>query len=61
MARWTTKALSRKGYRISPGAPLELFVDEDNRCWTIHDGESTVVTHSIEEALQKIADLYVER
>lgn len=61
MARWTTKALSRKGYRISPGAPLELFVDEDNRCWTIHNGESTYITHSIEEALQKIADLYVER
>lgn len=61
MARWTTKALSRKGYRISPQAPLELFVDEDNRCWTIHNGESTYITHSIEEALQKIADLYVER
>jgi len=58
MARWTTKALSRKGYRITPDAPIELFVDEENRCWVIRQGEQAVVTRSIEEALLKIADLY---
>ena len=58
MARWTTKALSRKGYRITSDAALELFVDEENLSWVIRKGELSVVTHSIEEALLKIADLY---
>lgn len=58
MARWTTKALSRKGYRIDPNASLELFVDEVNHDWVIRQGEQVVVTHSIEEALLEIADLY---
>lgn len=56
MARWTTKALTRKGFRISSGAPVELLVDEEQHCWVItHKGES-VVTHSIGDALQQISE-----
>jgi iron complex transport system ATP-binding protein len=60
MARWTTKALSRKGYRIAPDAPLELFINEEQSCWIIRQGAQAIVTYSLEEALQKIADLYQE-
>ena len=56
MARWTTKALTRKGYRISPEAPVELLVDEEQRRWIITRGEKSVVVHSIGEALQQISD-----
>lgn len=56
MARWTTKALTRKGFRISSGAPVELLVDEEKHCWVItHKGES-VVTYSIGDALQQISE-----
>lgn len=55
MARWTTKALTRRGFRISSGAPVELMVNEERRCWIIsHEGES-VETYSIGEALQQIS------
>src|SRR5690554_2567092 len=43
MARWTTKALSRKGYRISEKADVELYVDEDKHCWTIKKEEFSVI------------------
>lgn len=55
MARWTTKALSRKGYRITNDAPLELIVDEENRQWIVAMGGRSVVTHGIGEALQVIS------
>ena len=57
IARWTTKALSRKGYRITDNAPVKLYVDEDKRSWTIKKGDLSVVTYSIEEALQGINEL----
>ncbi len=56
LARWTTKALSRKGYRITPDAPLELTVDEENRKWVVEMGNQRAVAFSIEEALKLIAD-----
>lgn len=56
MARWTTKALSRKGYKISEKAEVELYVDEAKRSWTVKKGELSVVTYSIEEALQEITE-----
>lgn len=55
LARWTTKALSRKGYRITRDAPLELIVDEENQQWTVGMGGKTVVTNSIGEALQELS------
>lgn len=58
MARWTTKALSRKGWRITGDAPLQLFVDEEKNCWVLVRGTQRVVTHSIEEMLRQMADLY---
>lgn len=58
MARWTTKALSRKGYRITTDAPLGLTIDEERGCWVVTHDRQHHVTHSIEEALKKIADLY---
>ena len=57
LARWTTKALSRKGYRIVDNAPVELYVDDDKRSWTVKKGELSIVTYSIEEALQGITEL----
>jgi iron complex transport system ATP-binding protein len=56
MARWTTKALTRKGYRISPEAPVELIVDEEQKCWIITRDGKSVVAHSIGDALQQISD-----
>lgn len=52
MARWTTKALSRKGYKITEDAKLELSVDEENRCWTVMNGSETVVTYTVEDTLK---------
>jgi iron complex transport system ATP-binding protein len=57
MARWTTKALSRKGYRISEKADVELYVDEDKHCWTIKKEEFSVIIHSIEDVLREINEL----
>jgi iron complex transport system ATP-binding protein len=57
MARWTTKALSRKGYKISSDAPVELFVDEEYKSWTLKFNDEIVVTHSIEEALKSLSYL----
>ena len=56
LARWTTKALSRKGYRITSDAPLELTVDEENWKWIVEMGNQRAVASSIEEALQLITD-----
>ncbi len=57
MARWTTKALSRKGYKIISNAPVELMVNEENRTWTLRYNNETIVTHSIEEALKALSYL----
>jgi len=57
MARWTTKALSRKGYKIINDADTEMFVDEENRTWTLKKASETIVTHSIEEALTALSYL----
>ena len=57
MARWTTKALSRKGYKIIPDAAVELFVNEDNNSWTLKFNDEIVVAYSIEEALRSLSYL----
>ena len=56
MARWTTKALTRKGFRISPEAPVRLMVDEAEQRWIITYSDKTAIAYSIGEALQKISD-----
>lgn len=58
MARWTTKALSRKGYMIADSAPVELIIDDDNHSWTIKTDKFTQETRSIGEMLQIISDFY---
>ena len=54
MARWTTKALSRKGYKIISDAPVELFVDEEKRSWTLKFNRETIITYSIDEVLKAL-------
>src|SRR5690554_4584415 len=55
VARWTTKALSRKGYRITKNAPLVLVVDEEKGRWIVEKADQSVVTYSIGEALHVLA------
>lgn len=59
MSRWTTKALSRKGYHISPNAPLKVLMDENRNIWTIYSPDQTIPANSIEDMLQKISSFYV--
>lgn len=52
MARWTTKALSRKGYRITTDAPVVVEVDEHNKKWLIHTKDSSLQANTIDELLR---------
>lgn len=57
VARWTTKALTRKGYRIVDDALLKLYIDDENSSWRLQTDEGVeVVTHSIEELLERLSD-----
>jgi len=58
MARWTTKALSRKGFRIDNQSPVELTIDDVSRLWTIRKDNLTMTAHSIDDMLQKLSSLY---
>ncbi len=55
VARWTTKALSRKGYQITADAPLRLIVDEERARWIVELSDQSIVTYSIEEALRALS------
>src|SRR5690554_4360446 len=55
VARWTTKALSRKGYQITADAPLRLIVDEERTRWIVEMSDQSIVTYSIEEALRALS------
>lgn len=55
VARWTTKALSRKGYQITADAPLRLIVDEERARWIVEMSGQSIVTYSIEEALRALS------
>lgn len=57
MARWTTKALSRKGYKISDEALISLTIDEKNKRWVIDYGDFSAIAYSIDEALKQISIL----
>lgn len=57
MARWTTKALSRKGWRIAADAPLHLVVDEEQNRWVVTCGNKQVVNHSIDEMLRSLSEM----
>lgn len=60
MARWTTKALTRRGFRIIQEAPIVLTVDEVNQHWVVsHEGKN-VITYSIDEAIQQIQTVMSE-
>lgn len=55
MARWTTKALSRKGYHIIQDAPVTVSIDDDKKKWTIETHGQFLQAESIAELLQKIS------
>lgn len=55
MARWTTKALSRKGYRITPQASMLVTVNENEKKWSIETAQQTLYANSIEEMLRQIS------
>lgn len=54
-ARWTTKALSRKGYHIINNAPISVSVNETNNAWTISNRYDTKIASNIEEMLKVIS------
>lgn len=58
MARWTTKALSRKGWHITDEAPIHLFVDDEKAQWIVTGPKQRVVARSIEEMLTNMSDIY---
>lgn len=55
MARWTTKALSRKGYKITADAPITVVVDEQTGRWQVKTPENTLTTSQIEQVLDILA------
>lgn len=57
MARWTTKALSRKGYHLTNDAPIVVTMNQANNTWTVQHKEKSVQAHSIDSMLQLIAQL----
>lgn len=57
MARWTTKALSRKGFKIVQDAPILLSINEEEKKWIVKREDLSITTYSIEEALEQISML----
>lgn len=57
MARWTTKALSRKGYNIVEEAPIIVQTCESENKWIISNHKTSADAHSIEEMLQAITHI----
>lgn len=55
MARWTTKALSRKGYYITKDAPLTVVVNEAANNWQIKSADNTHNAYCIEDMLNIIS------
>lgn len=58
MARWTTRALSRKGYQILPDTSIEIVINEKEQYWEIKTDSKTIKTYSIDELLQKLSAFY---
>lgn len=57
MARWTTKALSRRGYKITENAPVEVFINDKDKEWVIRNAHVSEKAFSISEMLQKVSNL----
>lgn len=55
MARWTTKALSRKGYQITGNAPVSIHINDKLNTWTINSPKESTQVNSIEALLEKIS------
>lgn len=55
MSRWTTKALSRRGYHITTDAPIVVTTNQLQNTWTVECQGKSVITHNIENMLQMIA------
>ncbi len=54
MSRWTTKALSRKGYNIINDAPITVVTDEASNIWTVTNNNESLTASSIDEMLKHI-------
>ncbi len=55
MARWTTRALSRKGYHIIPDAEIEIFMNEKERFWEIKKRDGSEKVFSIDDLISKLS------
>lgn len=55
MTRWTTRALTRKGYQISNNADSVIIIDEDNKTWIIEFGSRSEKANSIGEVLSVLS------
>ena len=58
MARWTTKALSRRGWQITRDAPIHLLVDEELQRWVVTSSNEQLFAESIEDMLSKLDRIY---
>lgn len=56
MARWTTRALTRKGYQISNSADIVIVIDENAKSWTIESDSFSEKADSIGEVLDKLEE-----
>lgn len=52
MTRWTTRALTRKGYRISADAQTTIRIDENTKSWTVQSKNLTQKADTIGDVLE---------
>lgn len=57
IARWTTKALSRKGYKITAHAPVTVEIDEHNKKWIIRTKDLFLEANTIDELLHALSEV----
>ncbi len=55
MTRWTTRALTRKGYRISNNTETVVVIDEDNKTWAVESGSHSEKATSIEQVMDNLS------
>lgn len=55
MTRWTTRALTRKGYRISNNADTIVVIDEDNKTWMVESASHSEKASSIGQIMDKLS------
>ncbi len=55
MTRWTTRALTRKGYRISNNTETVVVIDEENKTWAVESGSHSEKATSIEQVMDNLS------